>query len=76
MSVYRSSLIFVRRYQNKIKQLLFDIAKILITVKTKRGEHRLFRLAENLGINLILSMRDVFLIKKELKVQPNAVYLN
>ncbi|BFI23757.1 mediator of RNA polymerase II transcription subunit 23 [Marchantia polymorpha subsp. ruderalis] len=67
LEILNYRLIPLYRYQNKIKQLLFDIAKILITVKTKRGEHRLFRLAENLGINLILSMRDVFLIKKELK---------
>ncbi|KAL2653365.1 hypothetical protein R1flu_021493 [Riccia fluitans] len=55
------------RYQNKSRQLLFDIAKIIITVKAKRGEHRLFRLTENLAINLIFSLREVFLIKKELK---------
>ncbi|KAL3685167.1 hypothetical protein R1sor_003189 [Riccia sorocarpa] len=55
------------RYQNKSKQLLFDIAKIIITVKAKRGEHRLFRLTENLAINLIFSTREVILIKKDLK---------
>ncbi|OVA05734.1 Mediator complex [Macleaya cordata] len=36
-------------------------------LKGKRGEHRLFRLAENLCMNLILSLRDVFLVKKDLK---------
>lgn len=56
------------RFHNKLKQLIFDIAKIIITVKVKRGEHRLFRLAENLGINLILNLKEVLLVKKELKV--------
>ncbi|CAM6090169.1 unnamed protein product [Calypogeia fissa] len=60
-------LIPLYRYQGKTKQLIFDIAKILITVKVKRGEHRQFRLAENLAMNLILSLREVVLIKKELK---------
>jgi len=56
------------RFHNRLKQLIFDIAKIIITVKVKRGEHRLFRLAENLGINLILNLKEVLLVKKELKV--------
>jgi mediator of RNA polymerase II transcription subunit 23 len=56
------------RFHNKQKNLIIDITKILITAKVKRGEHRLFRLAENLGMNLILNLREVMLIKKELKV--------
>ncbi|KAJ7524381.1 hypothetical protein O6H91_17G002600 [Diphasiastrum complanatum] len=60
-------LIPLYRFHGKIKQLIFDIAKIIISVKSKRGDHRLFRLAENLCINLILSLREVTLIKKELK---------
>ncbi|KAI5077336.1 hypothetical protein GOP47_0007160 [Adiantum capillus-veneris] len=55
------------RYHGKVKQLLYDIAKIIITMKTKRGEHRLFRLAENLCLNLILSLSEVMLVKRELK---------
>lgn len=62
---------FCGRFHNKQKQLIFDVAKILITVKIKRGEHRLFRLAENLGINLILNLKEVMLVKKELKVSAS-----
>ncbi|XP_024525879.1 mediator of RNA polymerase II transcription subunit 23 [Selaginella moellendorffii] len=53
------------RFHGKLKQLVFDMAKIIIPMKAKRGDHRLFRLAENLGINLVLSMKEVLLIKKE-----------
>lgn len=63
------------RFHNKLKQLIFDIAKILITVKVKRAEHRLFRLAENLGINLILNLKEVMLVKKELKVHKGGCCL-
>eukprot|EP00250_Pteridium_aquilinum_P014109 c21786_g1_i1 orf=152-5008(+) len=55
------------RYHGKVKQLLYDVAKIIIAMKTKRGEHRLFRLAENLCLNLILSLPEVILVKRELK---------
>lgn len=47
---------------------MYDVTKIISMIKVKRGEHRLFRLAENLCMNLILSLRDFFLVKKELKV--------
>lgn len=47
---------------------MYDVTKIISMIKGKRGEHRLFRLAENLCMNLILSIRDFFLVKKELKV--------
>lgn len=55
------------RYQGKNKALMYDVTKIISMIKVKRGEHRLFRLAENLCMNLILSLRDFFLVKKELK---------
>lgn len=48
---------------------MYDVTKIISMIKGKRGEHRLFRLAENLCMNLILSLRDFFLVKKELKVK-------
>lgn len=67
LELFNYRLLPLYRFHNKLKQLIFDIAKIIITVKVKRGEHRLFRLAENLGINLILNMKDVLLVKKELK---------
>ncbi|PKU68672.1 Mediator of RNA polymerase II transcription subunit 23 [Dendrobium catenatum] len=55
------------RYHGKNKALMYDVTKIISMIKGKRGEHRLFRLAENLCMNLILSIRDFFLVKKELK---------
>ncbi|XP_077232884.1 mediator of RNA polymerase II transcription subunit [Tasmannia lanceolata] len=55
------------RYHGKSKALMYDVTKIIAMIKGKRGEHRLFRLAENLCMNLILSLRDFFLVKKELK---------
>ncbi|XP_072995887.1 mediator of RNA polymerase II transcription subunit 23 isoform X2 [Typha latifolia] len=55
------------RYYGKSKALMYDVTKIVSMIKGKRGEHRLFRLAENLCMNLILSIRDFFLVKKELK---------
>jgi hypothetical protein len=57
------------RYHGKSKALMYDVTKIISMIKGKRGEHRLFRLAENLCMNLILSLRDFFLVKKELKVK-------
>uniref|UniRef100_A0A0A9FPF1 Uncharacterized protein n=1 Tax=Arundo donax TaxID=35708 RepID=A0A0A9FPF1_ARUDO len=47
---------------------MYDVTKIISTIKGKRGEHHLFRLAENLCMNLILSLKDFFFVKKELKV--------
>ncbi|XP_078444116.1 mediator of RNA polymerase II transcription subunit [Wolffia australiana] len=55
------------RYHGKHRALMYDVTKITSMIKGKRGDHRLFRLAENLCMNLILSIRDVFLVKKELK---------
>lgn len=47
---------------------MYDVTKIISMLKGKRGDHRPFRLAENLYMNLLLSLRDFFLVKKELKV--------
>ncbi|KAK1413712.1 hypothetical protein QVD17_35490 [Tagetes erecta] len=55
------------RYQGKNKTLMYDVTKILSTVKGKRGEHRIFRLAENLCMNLIMSLREFFFVKKDAK---------
>ncbi|CAI9278469.1 unnamed protein product [Lactuca saligna] len=53
------------RYQGKSKTLMYDITKILSTLKGKRGDHRVFRLAENLCMNLIMSLREFFFLRKE-----------
>ncbi|XWS34454.1 hypothetical protein CRYUN_Cryun21dG0039900 [Craigia yunnanensis] len=53
------------RYQGKCKTLMYDVTKIISALKGKRGDHRVFRLAENLCINLILSLRDFFSVKRE-----------
>lgn len=53
------------RYQGKSKTLMYDVTKIVSTLKGKRGDHRVFRLAENLCMNLILSQRDFFSVKRE-----------
>ncbi|XP_019179352.1 PREDICTED: mediator of RNA polymerase II transcription subunit 23 [Ipomoea nil] len=53
------------RYQGKSKTLMYDVTKMISTLKGKRGDHRIFRLAENLCMNLILSMRDFFFVKRE-----------
>ncbi|XP_010681926.2 mediator of RNA polymerase II transcription subunit 23 isoform X1 [Beta vulgaris subsp. vulgaris] len=53
------------RYEGKNKSLMYDVTKIVAALKGKRGDHRLFRLAENLCMNLILSLRDFFSVKKE-----------
>ncbi|KAJ3694833.1 hypothetical protein LUZ60_000210 [Juncus effusus] len=55
------------RYHGKSKALMYDVTKIIAMIKGKKGEHRLLRLGENLCMNLILSLRDFFLVKKELK---------
>ncbi|CAA6664813.1 unnamed protein product [Spirodela intermedia] len=55
------------RFHGKSKALMYDVTKITSVIKGKRGDHRVFRLAENLCMNLILSIRDFFLVKKELK---------
>ncbi|GAB4828736.1 Mediator of RNA polymerase II transcription subunit 23 [Ancistrocladus abbreviatus] len=57
------------RYEGKNKSLMYDVSKIAATLKGKRGDHRVFRLAENLCMNLILSLRDFFSVKKEGKGQ-------
>lgn len=56
------------RYQGKSKALMYDVTKIVSALKGKRGDHRVFRLAENLCMNLILSLRDFFSVKREGKV--------
>ncbi|CAA7035985.1 unnamed protein product [Microthlaspi erraticum] len=53
------------RYQGKSKALMYDVTKIISALKGKRGDHRIFRLAENLCMNLILSLRDFFSVKRE-----------
>ncbi|XP_057528716.1 mediator of RNA polymerase II transcription subunit 23 [Amaranthus tricolor] len=53
------------RYEGKNKSLMYDVTKIVGALRGKRGDHRLFRLAENLCMNLILSQRDFFSVKKE-----------
>ncbi|XP_015895410.1 mediator of RNA polymerase II transcription subunit 23 isoform X1 [Ziziphus jujuba] len=58
------------RYQGKSKALMYDVTKIVSALKGKRGDHRVFRLAENLCMNLILSLRDFFAVKREGKVGP------
>jgi mediator of RNA polymerase II transcription subunit 23 len=47
---------------------MYDVTKIISTLKVKHGDHRVFRLAENLCMNLILSLRDFFSVKREGKV--------
>ncbi|XP_073031480.1 mediator of RNA polymerase II transcription subunit 23 [Primulina eburnea] len=58
-------LLSVYRYQGKSKSLMYDITKMVATLKGKRGDHRIFRLAENLCMNLISSMREFFFVKRE-----------
>uniref|UniRef100_A0A7N0ULE3 Mediator of RNA polymerase II transcription subunit 23 n=1 Tax=Kalanchoe fedtschenkoi TaxID=63787 RepID=A0A7N0ULE3_KALFE len=53
------------RYEGKSKALMYDVTKIVSALKAKRADHRVFRLAENLCMNLILSLRDFFPVKKE-----------
>ncbi|CAN8313026.1 unnamed protein product [Cochlearia groenlandica] len=53
------------RYQGKSKTLMYDVTKIISALKGKRGDHRIFRLAENLCMNLILSLRDFFYVKRD-----------
>ena len=54
--------------EGKSKALMYDVTKIVSALKGKRGDHRVFRLAENLCMNLILSLRDFFFVKREGKV--------
>ncbi|EPS67818.1 hypothetical protein M569_06952, partial [Genlisea aurea] len=58
-------LLLLYRYQGKSKGLLHEITKRIATLKGKRGDHRTFRLAENLCMNLILSMREFFYVKRD-----------
>ncbi|XP_047969283.1 mediator of RNA polymerase II transcription subunit 23 isoform X2 [Salvia hispanica] len=58
-------LLSLYRYQGKNKGLIHDVTKIIATLKGKRGDHRIFRLAENLCMNLILSMREFFSVKRD-----------
>ncbi|KAF8083444.1 hypothetical protein N665_0772s0014 [Sinapis alba] len=55
------------RYQGKSKSLMYDVTKIVSAMKVKRADHRIFRLAENLCMNLILSLRDFFSVKRDQK---------
>ena len=59
------------RYQGKTKALMYDVTKIIAALKAKRGDHRVFRLAENLCMNVIFSLRDFFPVKREGKVSKN-----
>lgn len=51
---------------------MYDVTKIISALKAKRGDHRIFRLAENLCMNLILSLRDFFSVKREGKVSVSS----
>ncbi|CAN1317745.1 Mediator of RNA polymerase II transcription subunit 23 [Linum perenne] len=53
------------RYEGKNKTLMYDVTKIVATLKGKRGDHRVFRLAENVCMNLLLSLREFFAVKRE-----------
>lgn len=53
------------RYQGKTKALMYDVTKIIAALKGKRGDHRVFRLTENLCMNVIFSLRDFFSVKRE-----------
>ncbi|XP_052186132.1 mediator of RNA polymerase II transcription subunit 23 isoform X2 [Diospyros lotus] len=65
LEILNYRLLSLYRYQGKSKNLMYDITKIISTLKGKRGDHRIFRLAENLCMNLILSLREFFVVKKE-----------
>eukprot|EP00897_Mesotaenium_endlicherianum_P002683 jgi/Mesen1/2442/ME000158S01646 len=60
------------KYHGRVRGLLMETAKLLITLKGVAGQHRLFRLAENLAMNLILSLREIALIKRELKASASS----
>lgn len=53
---------------------MYDITKMISSLKGKRGDHRIFRLSENLCMNLLLSMREFFIVKREGKVTIMASY--
>ncbi|KAK3043079.1 hypothetical protein RJ639_001194 [Escallonia herrerae] len=65
LKILNYRLLSLYRYQGKSKNLMYDVTKIIATLKGKRGDHRIFRLAENLCMNLILSLRDFFIVKKD-----------
>ncbi|KAK1315190.1 Mediator of RNA polymerase II transcription subunit 23 [Acorus calamus] len=67
MEILNYRLLPLYRYNGKSKALMNDVTKIISSIKGKRGEHRLFRLAENLCINLVMSIGEFFIVKKELK---------
>ncbi|KAL3501933.1 hypothetical protein ACH5RR_036382 [Cinchona calisaya] len=58
-------LLSLYRYQGKSKNLMYDITKMISSLKGKRGDHRIFRLSENLCMNLLLSMKEFFIVKRE-----------
>jgi hypothetical protein len=66
LKIYK--LFILCRYQGKSKTLMYDVTKIITALKGKRGDHRVFRLAENVCLNLIFSLRDFFLVKRDGKV--------
>ncbi|PIA26633.1 hypothetical protein AQUCO_09100060v1 [Aquilegia coerulea] len=67
LEILNYRLIPLYRYHGKSKALMQDVTKLVSMLKGKRGDHRVFRLAENLSLNLIFSLRDFFMIKRELK---------
>ncbi|ONK66197.1 uncharacterized protein A4U43_C06F5210 [Asparagus officinalis] len=67
LEILNYRLLPIYRYHGKHKALMYDVTKIISMLKGKRGDHRAFRLAENLCMNLLLSLRDFFMVKKELK---------
>ncbi|XP_049935782.1 mediator of RNA polymerase II transcription subunit 23 isoform X2 [Nymphaea colorata] len=67
LEILNYRLIPLYRYNGRSRSLLYDVSKTIASMKGKRGEHRSFRLAENLCMNLILSLRDNFSVKRDLK---------
>lgn len=54
---------------------MYDVTKIISALKGKRGDHRILRLAENLCMNLIFSLRDFFSVRREGKVEFLSMHL-
>ncbi|CAL5400012.1 unnamed protein product [Camellia sinensis] len=76
LEILNYRLLSLYRHQGKSKNLMYDIMKIISTLKGKRGDHRIFRLAENLEdmLDQILSISQHTWSEKTLCYFPSILH--
>ena len=77
MSNQYSQVLLLHRYHNKLRALWGDLERILAALLTLPGQHRLYRLTENVSMSVIGNIhRDFTDIKRATKGAPTSETVN